>query len=88
MVEFHVTCHIVEALTIIYLVISQHQTKQMLIHLARTITSVNNHLDTLVSLTKEEVELEKNAILNDFNKIQTRKKTIINLNDIFYNGIN
>ena len=55
MVELHVAYHVAEALAIIYLIISQHQTKQMLIHLARTITSVNDHLDALVSITRQEV---------------------------------
>lgn len=66
MLELHVAYHVAEALAIIYLIISQHQTKQMLIHLARTITSVNDHLDALVSLTKSEVEHEIKVAAKDF----------------------
>ena len=41
----------------------------MLIHLARTITSVNDHLDALVSITRQEVEHEKKVSAEDFNPI-------------------
>ena len=68
MVELHVAYHVAEALAIIYLIVSQHQTKQMLIHLARTITSVNDHLDALVSITRNEIEYEKAAATEDFAK--------------------
>lgn len=69
MLELHVAYHVAEALAIIYLIISQHQTKQMLIHLARTITSVNDHLDALVSLTKSEVEHEIKVAAKDFQPV-------------------
>lgn len=54
--QLHLACHVAEVLTIVYLVISQHQTKQMLLYLAKTITSVNEHLDVLISLTKPKSE--------------------------------
>ena len=69
MVELHVAYHFAEALAIIYLIIFQHQTKQMLIHLARTITSVNDHLDALVSITRNEIEYEKAATTEDFTQV-------------------
>ena len=69
MVELHVAYHVAEVLAIIYLIISQHQTKQMLIHLARTITSVNDHLDALVSITRNEIEHEKAATTEDFAQV-------------------
>ena len=63
--ELHISYHVAEALAVIYLIISQHQTKQMLVHLVRTITSVNDHLDALVSLTRSEIEHEKQAAEED-----------------------
>ena len=69
MVELHVAYHVAEVLAIIYLIIYQHQTKQMFIHLARTITSVNDHLDALVSITRQEVEHEKKVSAEDFHTI-------------------
>lgn len=74
MPELHIAYHVAEFLAIVYLIVSQHQTKQMLIHLARTITSVNDHLDTLVSLTKIETEHEKEALKNDFSTINEEIK--------------
>ena len=74
MVELHVAYHVAEVLAIIYLIISQHQTKQMLIHLARTITSVNDHLDALVYITRQEVEHEKKVASEDFNPINEEIK--------------
>ena len=46
----------------------------MLIHLARTITSVNDHLDALVSITRQEVEHEKKVAAEDFNPINEEIK--------------
>ena len=74
MVELHVAYHVAEALAIVYLIISQHQTKQMLIHLARTVTSVNDHLDALVSITRQEVEHEKKVAAEDFQPIDEELK--------------
>jgi len=73
--EIHlaVAYHLAELLAIIYLIVSQHQTKNMLLHLARTITSVNDHLDTLVSLTRFEADHEKRAAESDFNHIHEDK---------------
>lgn len=50
--QLHLAFHVAEVLTIVYLIIAQHQTKHMLLYLAKTITSVNDHLDVLISLTK------------------------------------
>ena len=74
MVELHVAYHVAEVLAIIYLIISQHQTKQMLIHLARTVTSVNDHLDALVSITRQEVEHEKKVAAEDFQPLNEETK--------------
>lgn len=76
MLELHIAYHVAEALAIIYLIISQHQTKQMLVHLARTITSVNDHLDALVSLTRSEVEHEKKVAAEDFQVINEEESEI------------
>lgn len=54
--DLHVAYHVAEGLAIIYLVISVHQTKQMLIHLARTVLSVNDHLDALINISAAEVK--------------------------------
>lgn len=54
--DLHVAYHVAEGLAIIYLIISVHQTKQMLIHLARTILSVNDHLDTLIKISAAETK--------------------------------
>lgn len=53
MVIFHTICHLIEALSIVYLIIANHQTKQMLVHLARTLTSVDKHLGALVDISKK-----------------------------------
>lgn len=64
--ELHISYHVIETLVLIYLIIAQHQTRQMLIHMARTISSVNDHLDSLIKLSKEEIEREKHALESDF----------------------
>ena len=70
-VELHIAYHVAEALTIVYLLASHHQTKQMLIHLARTVTSVNDHLDSLIMLSSFEIKHEKECITKDFPNEET-----------------
>ena len=73
-IHLAIAYHLAELLAIIYILVSQHQTKQMLLHLAHTITSVNDHLDTLVYLTRTEVEHEKRATSKDFTPINEEEK--------------
>lgn len=65
-IELHIAYHVAEALAIVYLLASNHQTKQMLVHLARTVTSVNDHLDSLITLSSFEVKHEKECAAKDF----------------------
>ena len=72
-IDLHLAYHVAEALVILYLAISQHYTKQMMVHLARTITSVNDHLDVLVTLSQKELQYEQEAIKEDFSNKDTEK---------------
>ncbi len=73
MLDLHLAYHVAEALVIIYLAISQHYTRQMMVHLARTITSVNDHLDVLVALSKKELKYEQKAMQEDFSTNENQK---------------
>lgn len=72
--DFHLIAHVIEVLCIAYVMISQHQTKQMLLHITRTVSSVNDHLDALVTLSEFEVLHERKAISEDFAEEETEEE--------------
>ena len=66
MIDVHFSVHVIETLGIIYLAVSLHQTRNMLIHLADTVLSVNKHLDTLITLSNQEIQHLSESTKEDF----------------------